>query len=298
MDVSITRTDIAEKLDYIYTFFKPEVEQKGIAFFYKNALTEDDAIIYSDREKIYGILTNLVKNAIKFTLAGTIRFGCEKKGNFLEFYVTDTGVGIKEELKELIFDRFRQGSESYSRNYEGAGLGLAISKAYVELLGGKIWVESEMKKGSSFYFTIPYVAKEADFYEKDCEEQTLSDENPERKLKILIAEDDEPSSKLIALAVKALSYEMILVKNGLDAVEACKNNADIDLILMDNKMALMDGYEATRQIRLFNKDVIIISQTAFALTGDREKVLKAGCNDYITKPFNPKALRNLIKKYF
>ena len=125
-------------------------------FFFKNSLPSKEAIIKTDREKVYAILTNLVKNAIKFTGIGSIEFGYEKKGKYLEFFVKDTGIGIRQEQKEIIFERFRQGSESLTRNYEGAGLGLSISKAYVEMLGGKIWVESEVGKGSIFYFTIPY----------------------------------------------------------------------------------------------------------------------------------------------
>jgi len=123
--------------------------------FFKNSLPAKKAIIQSDPEKIYAILTNLVKNAIKFTNEGTIEFGYEKKGKYLEYFVKDTGVGIPQEKKEIVFERFRQGSESNSRDYQGAGLGLSISKAYVEMLGGKIWLESVEGKGSEFYFTIP-----------------------------------------------------------------------------------------------------------------------------------------------
>ncbi len=157
--VSINETNINEQIEYIYNFFKPEAEKKGIQLHFKNSLPSKKSIIKTDSEKIYAILTNLVKNALKFTEIGTIEFGYSPVTNGesgeLKFYVKDTGVGINPEHQKFIFERFRQSHESLNRNYEGAGLGLAISKAYVEMLGGKIWVESEPEKGSTFYFTVP-----------------------------------------------------------------------------------------------------------------------------------------------
>ena len=156
--VDIKESNINEQIEFIYKFFKPEVESKGLQFFFKNGLQLKEAVIKTDIEKIYAILTSLIKNAIKFTDEGSIEFGYEKKGKYLEFFVKDTGMGINQSQKEIIFERFRQGSESLTRKYEGSGLGLSISKSYVEMLDGKIWVESEERKGSIFYFTIPYNA--------------------------------------------------------------------------------------------------------------------------------------------
>jgi len=159
MEVSITESNINEQIEYIYTFFKPKAEHKGIELFFKNSLPSKESIIKTDRKKFYTILTNLVENAIKFTHAGVIEFGYLKSGKYLEFFVKDTGVGIRYEQKEFIFERFRQGDDSQTRKFEGAGLGLSISKAYVELLGGKIWVKSEEGNGSVFYFNIPYICQ-------------------------------------------------------------------------------------------------------------------------------------------
>jgi PAS domain S-box-containing protein len=174
MEVTISETNVNEQTEYIYAFFKPEIDQKGLQFFLKNTLPAKEAIIKTDREKVYTILANLVKNAIKFTDKGSIEFGYNLKpaepktvGRAgepvepveLEFFVKDTGIGIHQEQKKFIFDRFRQGSESLNRKYEGSGLGLSISKSYVEMLGGKIWVESEEGNGSIFYFIIPYNAE-------------------------------------------------------------------------------------------------------------------------------------------
>ena len=233
------------------------------------------------------------------------RFGYEKKGDYLEFFVKDTGIGIPQAQTEFIFERFRQGSESFNRKYEGVGLGLSISKAYIEMLGGKIWVESNpdraitagisSEKGSTFFFTIPYHPRQlieiTDM--TDLDDNTPDDQR--RKLKVLIAEDDRISQMLLATITERIVKEFIKVSTGPEAVEACRYNPDIDLILMDIKIPEMDGYEATRQIRKFNKEVAIIAQTAYGLAGEKAKAIRAGCNDYIAKPVDPALLIKKIK---
>jgi CheY-like chemotaxis protein/anti-sigma regulatory factor (Ser/Thr protein kinase) len=260
-------------------------------------LLSKESIIITDNEKVYGILTNLVRNAIKFTNEGSIEFGYEKKGEYLEFFVKDTGIGIPENQKELIFERFRQGSESYNRNYEGSGLGLSISKSYVEMLGGRIWMESEEGKGSIFYFTIPYkpVSEETSTIENNG--FTENKEVQLKKLKILIVEDDEVSYSLLMRMLQNISKEVLHEITGIKAIETCRNTPDLDLVLMDIRMPQMDGNEATRQIRQFNKGIIIIAQTAYAFSGDCEKAIEAGCNDYISKPIDKTILYELIKKH-
>ncbi len=298
LEVSLSATNINDQIEYIYTFFKQEVEKKGMQLFFRNPLPAGQAVIMTDREKIYAILTNLVKNAIKFTHIGMIEFGYEKKNEYLEFFVKDTGVGIRDEKKEIIFERFRQGSELLTRNYEGAGLGLSISKAFVELLGGKLWVVSELDQGSEFYFTIPYVCETEENRVALNEPDTATDGHKIKDLKILIAEDDEDSSKLLSLACKSFAKEVLAVSTGLDAIETCRNHPDIDLVMMDVKMPVMDGYEAVSRIRKFNKNVVIIAQTAFGLSGERLKAIKAGCNDYISKPIEKGVLMELLQTYF
>jgi len=180
---------------------------------------------------------------------------------------------------------------------QGAGLGLSISKAYIDMLGGKIWIESAEKIGSTFYFTVPYNAvQERIVFQQNKAESSLNPEMPE--LKILIAEDDETSEILLDAVVKTFGKVILKARTGAEAVEACLNNPDIDLILMDIQMPGLNGYEATRQIRQLNKDIVIIAQTAFGLSGDREKAIEAGCNDYIAKPINNKQLLTLIQRYF
>jgi len=159
MEVTSMKSNIIEQMEYIYNFFKPEIESKRLQLLLKSTLSAKEAIITIDREKLYAILTNLVKNAIKFTNEGSIVFGCDKVGDYLEFFVKDTGIGIPKDRQEAIFDRFIQADIEDKMAHQGAGLGLSISKAYVEMLGGKIWVESAQGKGSTFYFTLPYYAE-------------------------------------------------------------------------------------------------------------------------------------------
>jgi CheY-like chemotaxis protein/nitrogen-specific signal transduction histidine kinase len=296
ISVDIKETNLNEKIEFTYKFFKPEVEKKGLQFFFKNRLTGKEAIIKTDNEKVYGILTNLVRNAIKFTNEGSIEFGYEKKGEYLEFFVKDTGIGIPQKQRQIIFERFRQGSESNDRGYEGSGLGLSISKSYVEMLGGRIWVESEEGKGSTFYFTIPYNSVTED--SRTIEDVVFAENKVQiKKLKMLIVEDDEISYSLLSRIVQKISKEILHAITGVQAVESCRNNPDLDLVLMDIRMPMMNGLEATQQIRQFNKDVIIIAQTAYGFSGDCEKAMEAGCNDYISKPINKTLLYELINKH-
>ena len=298
METIISETNINEQIEYIYTFFNPEAEKKGLQLLIKNTLPSKESIIKTDYEKLYAILTSLVGNAIKFTQTGSIELGVEKKGNYLEFFVKDSGEGIRHEVKTVIFERFRQDIDFKSRFNEGAGLGLSISKAYVEMLGGKIWLESEIGKGSTFYFTLPYIAEsEANVVSKVVPSGIGADKQV-NKLKILIAEDDETSESFLSIVLKVYCREILKAGTGDEAVEACRNNPDIDLVLMDVRMPKMNGYEATHQIRQFNKNVVIIAQTAYGLAGDREKAIDAGCNDYISKPFNKAILTALNQKHF
>lgn len=296
IELNFKESNINEQFEYIHTFFKPEVEAKGLQFLFKDSLPSKKAFIKTDREKVFAVMTNLVKNAIKYTNQGTIQYGYKKKGNNLEIFVKDSGIGIPEDRLEAIFERFVQADIKNKRAYQGAGLGLSISKAYVEMLGGKIWVDSKVGIGSTFYFTIPY--SETRKSEVDTGNMDKSESLIDQSLKIIIAEDDQTSGQFLSIILKKYGKEIINVKKGTEAVEACRRNSDIDLVLMDIQMPDLNGYEASRQIREFNNDVIIIAQTAFGLAGDREKALAAGCNDYISKPINKKDLYALLNKYF
>jgi len=297
MKLEIQDSNVNEQIQDIYTFFKPEVEAKGMILSFHTPLPTIEAILKTDREKVYAILTNLVKNAIKYSNTGIIEIGYNKRDSDLEFYVKDTGIGIPNDRHGAIFERFIQADIPGEWAQQGAGLGLSITKAYVEMLGGKIRVASQVGVGSTFYFTLPYNAV---LINEPVVQQIVPSENNDliRKLKILIAEDDKVSEMLIDKTLKTFGKEIIKARTGVEAIEACKKNPDIDLVMMDIRMPDMGGYDATRQIRKFNKEVVIIAQTAHGLYGDREKAIEAGCNDYIAKPINKAELLLLIQKYF
>ena len=302
MEVNIQESNINQQIEFIYTFFKPQVEAKGMQFLIKKTLSEKEAFINTDTEKVYSILTNLVKNAIKYTVEGSIELGYRlKKGvasSELEFYIKDTGIGIHKDRHKAIFERFIQADIADKRAYQGAGLGLSISRAYAEMLDGRIWMESEEGKGSIFYLTLPYQTEIEEKIIVNNLDKSNEIVNPEISgLKVLIAEDDETNGMLISVIVKELKLVLLEASTGIEAVDLCRAHPDIDLILMDIQMPDLNGYEATRQIRQFNQDVIIIAQTAFGLAGDKEKSIEAGCNDYISKPFNKSKLLTVIGKY-
>ena len=297
MNLDINESNINKQIEDIYSFFKPEVEAKGLKLSYRNILPVHEAILKTDREKVFAIFTNLVKNAIKYTYEGSIEIGYVKRGSFLEFYAKDTGIGIPKDRQQAIFERFIQADVSDKMAQQGAGLGLSITKAYVEMLGGKIWLASEEGRGSEFYFTLPYnfePVKESIDQVPPAPGTTFN----VGKLKILVAEDDEVSGMLIDITVKSFGNEILKAGTGVEAVQVCRDNPDIDLILMDIRLPEMSGYEATQQIREFNREVVIIAQTAYGLSGDREKSILAGCNDYIKKPINKKELLSIIQRYF
>ena len=298
MKVKMTESNINDQIEYIYTFFKPEVESKRMQLSQIKSLASIESIIKTDREKVFAILINLVKNAIKYSNEGSIKFGYIKKGDYLEFFVSDTGIGIPKNRQKAVFERFIQADIDDKMATQGAGLGLSISEAFVEMLGGKIWLESELGKGSTFYFTIPYDNR---LEEKKGNQNVIIDNEiitHLKKLKILIAEDDEISKLFINKVVQPFSKETLNVSNGAEVVAACSNNPDIDLILMDIKMPIMDGYEATQEIRKFNKEVIIIAQSAYGLSHDIQKAINVGCNDHISKPIDKHEFLTLLQKHF
>lgn len=298
MKLSMAESNVNEQIEYIYTFFKPEAEAKGLKLSCHKIASKENVTLTTDREKLYAILTNLVKNAIKYTERGEIDFGCIQKNNFFEFYVKDTGIGVPKDRQEAIFERFIQADIEDTMARQGAGLGLSISKAYVEMMGGQIWVESNEKSGSTFYFTLPCDSsseEEIEMSSNSDEKQTGADES---QLSILIVEDDDISEMLLEIELQKIGKKLLKARSGIEAIEMIQSHPEIDLILMDIRLPQMDGYEATRQIRQFNKEVVIIAQTAYALTGVKEKAIEAGCNDYIAKPIRIAELRVMLNKYF
>ncbi|NOY50558.1 MAG: response regulator [Chlorobi bacterium] len=281
-----SKFDVNAELLELKAFFEKEANNKGIDLFIDEH-PGGDVFLETDRQKFYAILSNLIKNAIKYSNKGQINIGYAVKYDCLEFYVKDQGIGIPANRQKAIFERFVQADIEDRGVYEGSGLGLSIASGYIELMGGEIWVESEVGLGSVFYFTL---ARNLDPIEGETQiNETMAQKQPlktDKKLKILIVEDEEVSDMYITIVLNELNCDILHAKNGMQAVSLLATNPDTHIILMDIKMPVMDGYQAVKEIRKFNKDVKIIAQTAYALVGDREKALEAGCNDYIAKPID------------
>jgi CheY-like chemotaxis protein len=279
---------------YICKFFKPEAEKKGIKLILNQELSPEDADTLTDKEKLYAILFNLIKNAIKYSHTGKIEIGCKHEDQFLEFHVKDEGIGIADEIQSAIFNRFTQVELGNQRKYEGNGLGLSIAKAYIEMLGGTIWLKSKLGEGSTFYFTIPYVPAIQKNKESVLSKKSHSGLD---ELTLLIVEDEIVSRQLLTKLVEPYCSQILYADNGMDAARICKNIPDLDIILMDIQLPKMDGFAATRLIREFNQQVIIIAQTALALSHNRDEALQSGCNDYIPKPIRKEMLEHLLLKH-
>ncbi len=280
-------------------FFSLEAQKKGLELVLEQQLPKDKSSIITDKHKFEAILINLVKNAIKYTDKGRINVGAKLKNDFVEFYVQDTGIGVPKNRRKAIFNRFEQADIGDARAFEGSGLGLAISKAYVEMLGGEIRLESEENKGSVFYFTIPVKKEKKVKPMATSKEQTASNDNNaelfDKELKVLVAEDDEESFVYLTIILKKYNWNIIRTATGRQTIEKFKEQPDIDLILMDIKLPDLDGYKAARQIKAINPEVPIIAQTAYALEGDRQKALDAGCDEYIAKPIKKEILIEKIR---
>jgi PAS domain S-box-containing protein len=277
----------------IYNQHIQKAKEKKIDLAFENEFGDSEASIITDKTKLIQILSNLIGNAIKFTHDGKVNYSYKLKLGVLEFTVSDTGIGIIPEQQSRVFDRFYQVHNQASRHYEGTGLGLAISKAYVELLGGTIMVISDYGSGSSFVFTIPYekreVQKKNESHKADKKSFFFS-----VKKKILVAEDVESNFQLIKYFLTDVNAEIIHAVNGQEAVDYCMSDKSIDLVLMDIKMPVMDGYTATKILRENKISIPVIAQTAYA--DDKENAMKSGCTAFISKPFDKFGLLRVINE--
>ena len=253
--------------------------------------------IITDEIKLKQVIINLLTNAIKYTDEGFVKFKYEidEQQSLIHFTIEDSGTGIEEDHQQHVFDRFKRVENDKSIQVGGLGLGLSISKAYIEILGGTIRFESKMGKGSTFYFSIPlqYVKSEPIIVKPIKEKEGMKSANKT----ILIAEDDNINFLLFQKMMKDKDFEIIRAKNGQEAVDICISNSNIDLVLMDIKMPVLNGFEAVEQIRPIRPELPIIAQTAYSSSEDRIKIEKAGFDDYITKPLSRESLFELIDKY-
>jgi PAS domain S-box-containing protein len=295
IDMNESAFDLKVLLNELFTFYSSAAREKGVKLEIDHLrcnLTTSSWII-SDRTKLRQIFDNLFSNAVKFTPTGKIILRCELREGFIRFELEDTGIGIEPELQEVIFERFRQVESSYTKTYGGTGLGLAITKAYIEKLGGRINVRSVFGKGSVFSFRLPYKPGSD---QNDQKEQVSRFRPLDLGMTILIVEDEEINWMYLNEILKN-RVKVLRAVNGNEAIEIVKDNPEINIILMDIKLPDINGLELTKIIKSMNGKIKVIAQTAYALSGDRESVIAAGCSGYISKPVNRDELLNLILAY-
>ncbi|MEE4197326.1 MAG: tetratricopeptide repeat protein [Bacteroidales bacterium] len=274
-----------------YTSQLIRIDKEKIHFIYANENTENDLMIYSDPVRLKQILSVLLDNAVKFTEKGRIEFGfTHPSEEDIQFYVKDTGIGLDDQYQDVIFERFRQVDEGATKKYDGAGIGLSIAKKLTQLLNGKIWVESTLGMGATFYVKIPHKGQET------VTEPVQPDTFHWSNKRILVAEDKKINFDIIRETLSITQADLIWAKNGKEAIEIVRSD-HVDLILMDIQMPVMDGYETTREIKKINADIPIIAQTAYALPQDNFKCMDAGCDDYIAKPISIDQFLNKINRF-
>ena len=292
-----------ELLSDLYLSFSEEMSRNKLTNFrlvMSKQNPEKDYTLYTDNIRLRQIFYNLIGNALKFTDSGSIEFGYTfSDPKVFCFFVRDTGIGIPKDKLDFIFERFGQIEETHDRNKGGTGLGLAISKSLAELLGGVIWVESEVGVGTCFYFTLPAESSTRSIeVPGDIHNELNLDLLDWSDKLILVAEDVDSNYFLIQTILKKTGVHLLWAKNGQEAYEMCRENYDIDLVLMDIQMPIMNGYDATREIKKIRPSLPIIAQTAYAMTGEKNKSIDAGCDDYIPKPLKKRKLLTHINRFF
>lgn len=262
--------------------------------------SDPEILVEGDKNRIFQVVSNLIGNAFKFTKTGSISYGYQIKNGMAEFHVTDTGTGIAPDKIDKIFERFVKANSFV----QGTGLGLSISKTIIEKMGGNIWVESELEKGTTFYFTLPLIKLDIQIDESEnlqssanVKDATASrNNNNNHDVKTILVAEDTDSNYILVKAILGKLYHLVRAHDGMEAVtkfEECKP----DLILMDMKMPNLNGLDATRIIRELSPNIPIIALTAFAFEHDKQAALEAGCNDFLTKPFTQEIIKKTLNKY-
>jgi PAS domain S-box-containing protein len=282
------------------SFFQNEIKKtkkSNISITFQKGLCDEHSIILTDYVRLQQILNNLLSNAIKFTHNGTIEFGYTiSESKKLHFFVKDTGIGMDQEQIEFIFERFRQGDDAVTRKYGGTGLGLSIAKGLVDLFGGVLKVDSEVNKGSNFYFEIPYKPVHKSTL-KEHIKSSITEAPYWNEETVLVVDDQATMFFFLEESLSMHNLKVIHAKNGYEAIEFCKTNKKIKLVLMDIHMPGIDGFETTKRIKELLPELPIIAQTAFAMDEDKNKCVEAGCNGYIKKPIDMNELYSTISKY-
>ena len=268
--------------------------QKNLKLTLEYDKASDVSAVKTDEQRLAQVLSNLVRNAINFTPKGSIQFGFMRSQHHLQFFVSDTGIGIPQEQHEKVFEQFMQADNSLTRTHDGTGLGLSISRALVHALGGSIWLESEEDVGTTMYFTIPYFSEYP--APKKENEATIHIEGFNGQ-KVLLAEDDAVNTIYMQKVLESMNLQVVHAETGREAVLKAETHGDINIVLMDIKMPDMNGYEATEIIKKKRPEVIIIGQSAHAYPEDREKGMEAGFSTYLSKPVSRDMLYEALKKH-
>lgn len=281
------------------SLFKLHHEAEHVEVIQTSVDLDPEYVIQSDLLKCSHIVSNLLSNALKYTVKGQIQIGFKKNDQWGIFYVKDSGIGISKSDMPYVFDRFYRVNNPKSRHIEGTGLGLYLSKKLAELMNCRLTFDSEQGVGSEFRLEIPLnsLSDNLTFGNSDSVDEMEDQDIPRHNLKLLIAEDDKYSAHLLDLHCRKSEISTLLVENGDEAVTAVQHHPELAMVFMDIKMPLLDGYEATRRIRRFNKNIPIVAVTAFALDGDRENAISAGCNDYITKPVSREDIQRVFRRF-
>lgn len=297
MQLAKEKTNINELMEYLYQLFDMKIDREVLELGMDIENSGYPFNINTDKDKLYAVISNLLKNAIRFTEQGYIDFGYQtfKDKGVIQFYVKDTGRGISPAQQHSIFKRFVQVDTSLSRNHEGTGLGLSIAQAYVEMLGGEIWVDSEKEKGSTFYFTIPLEMVDQENLPSNKEE-TVALSNKIENATILITDDDEVTHKYFEDILKDKNVNILIAKTGKEAIELCKQHRSIQLVFMDIRMPVMDGYTAAQYIKETKPEMPIVAQTAFALEKEKKEFGDI-FDEYITKPVGKNTLLRTLNHF-
>lgn len=300
MDVDFKETDLNTLLNNTYKVFSEELaknnKQDDIELILENKKFEsNNSKIITDESRLRQVIFNLLSNATKFTEKGHIKFGCKKEMNTLLFFVEDTGIGIESEKQPYVFNRFMQVFEGKDKLYGGTGLGLSISQKIVEMLGGKIWLNSKMNKGTTFSFTIPYKTNNED-------NQTINKSNKIyskdfKGKEIMIVDDERSNSLYLKKIIELTNAHPVIANNGNECLNYLRNNNKVDLILLDIKMPKPNGYEVVELIKNNYPKIPVIAQTAYAMSEDKNKALNSGFDDYLSKPISEDELLNVISKH-
>lgn len=277
----------------LFSIFELKAKEMNLSLHLIKGLSDHDSMIYTDKTKLLKVLNNLVENALKFTHQGEVEIGYRLNNGQLRIWVKDSGIGVPAENQKIIFERFSQAEKNTSKVYGGLGLGLSIAKENTNLLGGEITIESELNKGATFNVIIPYNPVNLD-HKADVEEILENDQ-----FKVLIAEDEEVNFMFLEFLLQDMTSDIhiVNVRNGKNAVEYCQDHHDVDLVFMDLKMPILDGFQATKQIKSEQPEIPIVAISAYSGVEDKERAKNAGCDDFLTKPIDVEKFKEICQKY-